>query len=99
MKSQHILGLSKNTFGLQAEMNAFLRLDGKDDDRLYLIRLAKILGNGSLLSIKKFPKILIKIHLLVFLAAFEVALLLLDLFLRLGIGNSGTQFLLFFAHD
>ena len=48
---------------------------------------------------KKFPKILIKIHLLVFLAAFEVALLLLDLFLRLGIGNSGTQFLLFFAHD
>lgn len=98
MKTQRILGLSEDTLGLQEEMNAFLRLDGKDDDCLCLMLIANLVRNGSLFSMKKFSKILIEIHLLAFLAALE-ALVLLDLFLGLGVRNSGTQFLLFFAHD
>lgn len=95
MKTQRILGLSEDTLGLQEEMNALLRFDRKDDDCLCLIHIANLARNGSLFSMKKFSKILIEIHLL---AALE-ALVLLDLLLRLGIWNSGTQFLLFFAHD
>ena len=98
MKTQRILGLSENTLGFQEEMNAFLRLDGKDDDCLCLMLIANLVRNGSLFSMEKFSKILIEVHLLAFLAALK-ALVLLDLLLRLGIGNSGTQFFLFFAHD
>ena len=99
MKTQHVLRFSKYAFCFQSKMNALLRLDRKYNDRLCFIHLAIILGNSSLFSMKEFMEIFIKIHLLVLLAALEITLFLLGLFLGLGVRNSGTQFLLFFAHD